>query len=235
VLIRHRTELVEFKLSGLNHTPILAAGHQVAQSLGEIVAEQRAARQDVINRHALSSVKTIDEYFGASTHTLLRLCQVPNTVSLPPVYQKLADYGKKKERITMQREVDDMMNQLGMSQLHFVIMADLATKLSSLMWEAHPEDLLQGIHPFCVGETSPDVIAELQELAGKYDLISTDGASPSLSDAQELVGTTKAMIYPQEFDLPGCPKPTGLGPAQRAPCPGTRHERSLDGPYHAGD
>jgi hypothetical protein len=66
------------------------------------------------------------------------------------VYQKLADYGKKKERsITMQREVNDMMNQLGMLQLHFVITADLATKLSSLMWKAHPEDLLQGIHPLC--------------------------------------------------------------------------------------
>jgi hypothetical protein len=194
VLTRHRTELVDFKLPGLNRTPILAAGQQVTQSLGELVAEQWAARQDVINRHALSSVKTINEYFGASTHTLLRLCQVPNTVSLPPVYQKLADYGKKKERITIQREVDDMMNQLGMSQLHFVITADLATKLSSLMWKAHPEDLLQGIHPFCVGEISPDVITELQELARKYDLISTNGASPSLSDAQELVGTTKAYI-----------------------------------------
>jgi hypothetical protein len=111
------------------------------------------------------------------------------------MYQKLVDYGKKKERITMQREVDDMMNQLGMAQLHFVITAELVTKLSSLMWKAHPEDLSQGIHPFCVGETSTDVIAELQELAQKYNLISTDGAFiPSLSDAQELVGTTKASI-----------------------------------------
>jgi hypothetical protein len=82
LLTRHHTELVEFKLPGLNRTPILGAGQQVAQSLGELVAEQRAACQDVINRHALSSIKTIDEYFGASTHTLL--CQVPNTVSLPP-------------------------------------------------------------------------------------------------------------------------------------------------------
>jgi hypothetical protein len=60
--------------------------------------------------------------------------------------------------------------------------------------EAHPEDLSLGTHPFCVGETSPDAIAQLQELARKYDLISSDGASPSRTDAQELVGIGTASI-----------------------------------------
>jgi hypothetical protein len=48
------------------------------------------------------------------------------------------------------------------------------------MWKAHPEDLSQGLHPFCVGKTSPDEILALQELARKYNLIVLDGASPSL-------------------------------------------------------
>jgi hypothetical protein len=193
-LIQHRTELIAHKLPGLNSTPILAAGQQVAQSLGELVAEQRQSRQDMVDRHTAITLKTIEEYFGASTHTLLRVCQVANSSLLPPVYQTMADYGKKKERITMQRAIDDMMSQMGLSQLHFVVTADLANKLSSLMWKAHPEDLSQGIHPFCMGETSPDAIAVLQELARKYDLISSDGASPSLTDARELVGVGKAAI-----------------------------------------
>jgi hypothetical protein len=46
----------------------------------------------------------------------------------------MAEYGKKKERITMQRAIDDMMNQMGLAQLHFVVTADLATKLSTLMY-----------------------------------------------------------------------------------------------------
>jgi hypothetical protein len=41
-----------------------------------------------------STLKTIEEYFGASTHTLLRICQVTNSTALPPVYQTMADYGK---------------------------------------------------------------------------------------------------------------------------------------------
>jgi hypothetical protein len=193
-LVQHRTALIAHKLPGLNSVPILAAGRQVAHSLGELVAEQRAARQEQADRQAASSIKTIEEYFGASTHTLLRICQVANSSLLPPVYQTMADYGKKKERITMQRAIDDAMSQMGLSQLHFVVTADLANKLSSLMWKAHPEDLGQGVHPFCVGETSPDAIAALQELAHKYDLITSDGASPSLMDARELVGGGKAAI-----------------------------------------
>jgi hypothetical protein len=45
----------------------------------------------------------------------------------------MANYGKRKERITMQQAINDMMNQMGLGQLHFVITADLATKLSLLM------------------------------------------------------------------------------------------------------
>jgi hypothetical protein len=84
VLVQHCTELIAHKLPGLNRTPVLAAGQQAAQSLGElVVAEQRAARQDQLDRHLNSTLKTIEEYFGASTHTLLRICQVANSTALP--------------------------------------------------------------------------------------------------------------------------------------------------------
>ena len=84
----------------------------------------------------------------------------------------------------MQRAVEDAMAQMGMSQLTFVVTANLATKILSLMWKAHDEDLSQGIHPFCVGETNPDTVASLQELTRRYDLITEGNAAPSLADAQ---------------------------------------------------
>jgi hypothetical protein len=94
----------------------------------------------------------------------------------------------------MQRATNDMMNQMGPGQLHFVVMADLVMPILSLMWKGHSAGLSLGIHPFCIGETSPDAIAQLQELGRKYDLISSDGASPSLTDAHDLVGVGKASI-----------------------------------------
>jgi hypothetical protein len=85
---------------------------------------------------ALSALKTIEEYFGASVHTLLRLCQVAATATLPPVYQQMADHIRRKERTTMQRAINDMMNQMGLHDLQFVITGELAAKITSLMCQA---------------------------------------------------------------------------------------------------
>jgi hypothetical protein len=94
----------------------------------------------------------------------------------------------------MQRHIDEMMHQMGLSDLQFVITAELAYKVSSLSWKAHPKDLSQGIHPFTVGEVNPDAIVTLQGLARTYNLITSDGAAPSLADAKELVGVGKVSI-----------------------------------------
>jgi hypothetical protein len=37
----------------------------------------------------------------------------------------------------MQLFIEDMTNQMGLAQLHFVITDDLAAKLASRMWKAH--------------------------------------------------------------------------------------------------
>jgi hypothetical protein len=47
------------------------AGQQVAKSIRELIAEQRQACQKVVDHHIASTLKTIEEYFGASMHTLL--------------------------------------------------------------------------------------------------------------------------------------------------------------------
>jgi hypothetical protein len=194
MLTRHRIELVEHKVPGLNRTPLLAADQQISQSLGELIQQQRAARTDAATCQALSALKTIEEYFGASVHTLLRLWQVATTAALPPMYQQMADHGRRKEWTTMQRAINDMMNQMGLHDLQFVITGELAAKITSLMWKAHPEDLSQGVHPFSIGETSPDTIMALQEHARIFDLISGGAAAPNLEDAQSLAGLGKAVL-----------------------------------------
>jgi hypothetical protein len=101
-LMRHRTKLIQHKLPGLNQTPTLAASQAIAASVSELSTEQWAYCQDMANRHAQTSQKTVDEYFGASIHTLLRVCNVETVATLPPIYQSLADHRRKKHRTTMQ-------------------------------------------------------------------------------------------------------------------------------------
>jgi hypothetical protein len=77
LLVQHQTELIAHKLLGLNHTPILASGQQVAQSLGELVTEQWAThqQQDVLDLHKNNStLKTIEECYGAIPVTVGRWC-----------------------------------------------------------------------------------------------------------------------------------------------------------------
>jgi hypothetical protein len=104
-LIHHRTILIEHKLPGLNQTPTMAdvqlsmaAGQAIAASVSELATEQRAYRQDMADRHAVSTKKTVESYFGAGLPTLMRYCNVRTAVDLPPVYQALADHGHKSHR-----------------------------------------------------------------------------------------------------------------------------------------
>jgi hypothetical protein len=88
----------------------------------------------MVDHHVDSTLKIIEEYFGASRYTLLLVCQSANLALLPPVYwTMLSDYGKKKKRITMQWAMNNMMSHMELSQLHFVVTANLANKVSSLM------------------------------------------------------------------------------------------------------
>jgi hypothetical protein len=40
--------------------------------------------------------------------------------------------GKKKERITIQWAINDMMSQMGLSQLYFVVTTNLTNKFSAI-------------------------------------------------------------------------------------------------------
>jgi hypothetical protein len=113
-LMRHQTKLVQHKLPGLNQTPTFAAGQAIAASVSELATEQRAYQQDMADRHAQTSQKTVDKYFGASLHSLLRICNVGTVAALPPIYQSLADHGRKKHCTTMQRGMDEMLNRMGL-------------------------------------------------------------------------------------------------------------------------
>ena len=199
-LVRHRTHLIEHKLPGLNKTPTMAAGQAIAASVSELATEQRAYRQDMADRHAKTTQKTVDDYFGASLHALLRICNAANVAALPPIYQSLADHGRKKHRTTMQRAMDEMLNRMGLLDLHCVITADLATKISDLMWINHTEDLGVGIHPFTLGEMNPETIVTLQEVARNYDLIALGSVAPNLADTQSLlVGALGKVSVPSSL------------------------------------
>jgi hypothetical protein len=204
-LIHHCMTIVQHKLPGMNQTPTMAAGQAIAASISKLAKEQRANRQDMADRHAITTQKTVDDYFSACLHPLLRLCNAPTIASLPPIYQALADHGRKKHRTMMQKNTDGMLNRMGLSDFPCIITANLATKVSGFMWVNHSDNLGVGIHPFSVGEMNPDtVISFLQESAQNYNLVNMGAVAPNLADCRALVGGAGKVSIPTSLVALDC-------------------------------
>jgi hypothetical protein len=203
-LICHRTTIVQHKLPSMNQTHTMVAGQAIAASISELATEQHTNWQDMADWHAITTQKTVDDYFGAYLHPLLRLCNAPTVASLPPIYQALGDHGRKKHCRTMQKNMDGMLNRMGLSNFPCVITADLVAKVSDFMWVNHSDDLGVGIHPFLVGEMNPNTIISLQESSQNYDLVNMGAIAPTLADCQVLVGGAGKVSIPTSLVALDC-------------------------------
>jgi hypothetical protein len=193
-LIRHRTDLIQAKLPGLNMTPELHGAQNIASGLGELVQEQRIARNEATQRALDAQVKTPEDYFGPSVLNLVRICQVATSTQLPPVYHALALGGRKKARLTMQLALDETAEQLGYGNLRITLTPDVSAKIDQLQWRNHPRDLSIGVNPFSFGDTNPDVIESKQDLIRQYDLMAQGTAAPSLEDIRTITATNKVSL-----------------------------------------
>jgi hypothetical protein len=193
-LIRHRTELIQAKLPGLNMTPEIQGAMNIASGLGELVQEQRVARNEAAQRSLDAQVKTPEDYFGPSVLNLIRVCQVATAAQLPPVYQAIAQGGRKKARLTMQLALDETAEQLGYGNLRITLTPDVSSKIDQLQWRNHPRDLSIGLNPFSFGDTNPDIIESKQDLIRQYDLMAQGNAAPSLEDIRTITATNKVSM-----------------------------------------
>jgi hypothetical protein len=193
-LIRHRTTLINSKLPGLNRAPTLQAGTEIVAALGGLVTKQRATRQDAVNRRVEEQTKTPDSHYGPSVSHLLRMCQAPDSVSLPPVHQAIAQGGRKKARLTMQMALDEASEDLGCGNLKILLSPDVASKIDGLLWKSSHSDLGVGVNPCTFGDADPESLQVNCDVMRQYDLLNTGSAAPSLSDLQSIIGKSKATL-----------------------------------------
>ena len=198
-LITHRTTLINVKLPGLNRVPTLQAGTEIVAALGGIINEQRATRQDALDRRLEEQTKTPDQYYGPSIVHVLRMCQVPDSASLPDVYHALAQGGRKKARLTMQLALDTAAEGLGYGSLRILLTLDVASKIDNLLWRNHLADLTVGINPFTFGDIDPDSIQASCDVIRQYDLLNAGAASPSLQDIQSIIGGKSKVSLARTF------------------------------------
>ena len=107
LLINHQQTLLERDLPVLNPHSLSEGASLIAQNLGALVADNKLARQGDDLRRAASLVTTPDMFYGSSLVALLRLCQVASAITLPQIYQSIANTLPKQHRLQHQRFIDE--------------------------------------------------------------------------------------------------------------------------------
>lgn len=203
ILLRRRLELVDHKLPGRMATPIASAGVAVAASIDSLTAEQRRTRQEAAARHAASSVKTVDDYFGANMQSVLRVLHAGSSQNLPPIYQSLADHGRKKTRTTLQTAIDVEFTRRSW-HLHYVVPPELAVKIQD--WQLRSDmmgmNLSRGIHPLSIQVftdlTDEKASGDAYNRAARWDSITSGDNAVSLQDSDVLLDNNK-VYFPTDL------------------------------------
>jgi len=167
----------------------------VAVSLGTLVHEQRAARQDAARaRDASSAPKGVETLFRTRLSKLMRLCRVNNNDDLPPVYTELANCKAKDTVQTMQDAIDFAAQDLHLGD-SLVMTPALSKKILNVAWAMTSiDDIESGIHHFHVVQQSPEGMAAARHLVATHDLLHTEGTNLSLEDAERLASIQNASI-----------------------------------------
>jgi uncharacterized membrane protein YgcG len=146
----------------------------------------QAARRE----KAVEKTKSIEKWLGADNFKrLLRLCRVSLAEELPVLWHRLAAAKEKDRLAILQGAVREELLAMGESDLaeSYYPNPSLLLNLISLQWIMTNLDALETGslgNAFLFGDSD---VEEQQRIHAALELIRSGGASPSLTDAQELL------------------------------------------------
>ena len=186
LLLDRRRKLLEVDFPSLNRNLIQIQQHQIAGQLGLLVTETRASRHDEAARRALATHKPPDQYLGpVGTIRLLRYCNQQNPATFPPFWSQISRSPKNQHLSLLQWELNRVKALVQEPDLQFVATASLLETVKSLHWEMNSNDSVQtGLNLFLLAE---EVMDEALGQQAVYELLHSNGAAPSLSDAAMLI------------------------------------------------
>jgi hypothetical protein len=128
------------------------------------------------------------------------VCGVDHEDELPELWRMAASAGKR-DRITVDRAVQNTARRMGAVGAAPVVTPDLTKWLMGLMFGgSDPYDLTEGIHTFsmvimdCRSTATRHVAEQAREQSRNYDLVTSGDTNTTLADANRLRGTAKVII-----------------------------------------
>jgi hypothetical protein len=186
LLLDHRQRILEEDFPELADTQARAQQNLIADRLGELVQENRSAREQERAEKEQEKTKDPKELLGdVGVQKLLRWGHVSMTSELPAVWKELVKAKKAQQLAVLQWAVDKAKDEMGETELQFVIspaVLELVKNLRFVMLT--PNHVATGLQPFQFPEEAIEGTTSAQAL---YQAIYTGTGAPPMTEVANIL------------------------------------------------
>jgi hypothetical protein len=199
-LLVHSQVLLTSHLTGLKHTGG-GGGVNMAPLIAAITAGQTQAADranDDRKERQAKETKTVASMLGKEhLARLLLLCGVSDEVDLSDLWPKLASAPKASRLGVLQGMIQEEYITQGLQYEHHLPNLSFFLNLTSMIWVPFGDSLEGGslANPFLFGDTNQE---EFHSLNCQLQLVTENGAVPTLADAQALLKSKLNLPGPEE-------------------------------------
>ena len=181
LLLDHRQRILEEDFPQLNHQLIGLQQDQIAASLGELVRDNRAARD--MERADRIKVKENDpqEMLGeVGLQKIIRWSHVETSAELQAIWKDLAKAKKSQQLAILQWAVDKVKDELGDTELQFIVSPAHLEMVKNLRFTMlTPNHVATGLQPFQFPEGALEGSTSAQAM---YEALYAGTSAPPMAD-----------------------------------------------------
>jgi hypothetical protein len=180
-LLEHRQRILIEDFPELNVEVERRQQDQIAVSIGELVRDNQAAREEARQEKQRDKAKGVEELLGEiGVQKLMRWCQIETTGDLQDIWPDLAKAKKAQQLGVLQWAVDKVKEELGETELQFIItpaVLDMVKCLRLVMTTTN--HVATGLQPFLFPE---EAVEGAMSSKAMYEAMYDGRNAPPLSE-----------------------------------------------------
>jgi hypothetical protein len=180
LLLDHRQRILDEDFPQLNHQLVGLQQNQIAASLGELVRDNRAARESERADRARDKDKDPQEMLGdVGLQKIIRWSHVETSADLQPIWKDLAKAKKSQQLAILQWAVDKVKDELGDTELQFIVSPAHLEMVKNLRFTMlTPNHVATGLQPFQFPEEALDGSINAQAM---YEALYAGTSAPPMA------------------------------------------------------
>ena len=186
LLLDHRQRILEEDFPELGETQARAQQNLIADRLGELVQDNRTAREQDRAEKAQEKTKDPKEMLGdVGVQKLLRWGHVMTTAELPTFWKELVKAKKAQQLAVLQWAVDKTKDEMGEGELQFVVSPAILEMVKNLRFVMlTPNHVATGLQPFQFPEEAIEGTTSAQAL---YQALYNGTGAPPMAEVASML------------------------------------------------